>query len=190
MATLGERINSARRKRGLRGEDLGIAVGLTKSAISKIENNELKYAPDPRTLIRIADVLNAPEILLHHCEQCPIRQHIMLRHYPELNNIRKDPASIVAKMRKEMQEAIEAADALGEKYLKVDFKNDPDYQRTFTEAMEQILDVERVIETLKFELVLNQIHTQEEMQQVIDRQQQKCIEHGHHIPGSDKGCSP
>lgn len=180
--TLGKMIQQARNKARITGVELGLAVGLSGPAIGKIENDDLKRGPDPRTLIRIADALNAPEILLHHCEQCPIRQHIMLRHYPELNNIRKDPASIIAKMRKEMQEAIEAADELGEKYLKVDFKNDPDYQRTFTEAMEQILDVERVIETLKFELVLNQIHTQEELQQVIDNQQRKCVEHGHHKP--------
>jgi transcriptional regulator with XRE-family HTH domain len=179
---IGERIQRARKKTGINGAVLGKSVGLSGQAISKIEKNELKRGPDPRTLIRIADALNAPEILLHHCDQCPIRQHIMLRHYPELNNIRKDPASIVAKMRKEMQEAIEAADELGEKYLKVDFKNDPDYMDTFKHAMEQILDVERVIETLKFELVLNQIHTQDEVQQVIAQQQKKCERNGHHIP--------
>jgi len=184
--TLGKTIKAARKKMGISLDDLGFKVGLAKSSLSGIENDNFKNGPDPKTLIRIADALSAPEILLHHCENCPIRQHIMLRHYPELNNIRKDPASIIAKMRKEMQEAIEAADALGEKYLKVDFKNDPEYERTFTEAMEQILDVERVIETLKFELVLNQIHTQEEMQKVIDHQQQKCIEHGHHVPEKDK----
>lgn len=105
---LGNKIKAARHKKGMRGEDLGVAVGLTKSTISKIENNDIKSPPDSRTLIRIADALNAPEILLHHCQECPIRQHIMLRHYPELNNVRTDPASIVAKLRKEMQEALAA----------------------------------------------------------------------------------
>ena len=183
MVTLGEKVSTARKKIKMRGEDLGNIVGLTKSTISKIENNELKYPPDPKTLIRIADALNAPEILIHHCEQCPIRQHIMMRHYPDLNNVRTDPASIVAKLRKEMQEAIDATDQLGEKYLKVDFKNDPDYQHIFFQAMEQIIDVERNIEMLKFELVLNQIHTNSEIQDVIDHQQQKCIVNGHHVPG-------
>lgn len=179
--TLGETIKQARRRKKINQAQLGAEVGLVQSAVSALEKDELK-SPDPRTLIRIADALNAPEILLHHCQECPIRQHIMLRHYPELNNIRKDPASIVAKMRKEMQEAIEAADDLTEKYLKVDFKEDPDYRETFAKAMEQILDVERVIETLKFELVLNQIHTQDEIQDVIEQQQQKCIKNGHHKP--------
>jgi hypothetical protein len=85
-----------------------------------------------------------------------------------------------------MQEAIEAADTLGERYLKVDFRDDPDYQKIFTEAMEQILDVERVIETLKFELVLNQVHSQEEIQAVIANQQAKCEAHGHHKPDRER----
>ncbi len=180
--TLGQQIKAARNKAKMRGEDLGALVGLTKGTISKIENDELKNPPDARTLIRISEVLNAPEILLHHCQTCPIRQHIMLRNYPELNNIRNDPASIVSKMQKEMKEALLATDDLAEKYLKIDFKSDPEYRATFVRAMEQILDVERVIEELKFDLVLKQIHTQEELQEVIDNQQQKCIDHGHHKP--------
>ena len=180
--SLGKTIQAARKRKKITLSELGSSVGLAKSSLSLLENDNFKNSPDHKTLIRIAEALNAPEILIYHCQECPIRQHIMLRHYPELNNIRTDPASIVAKMRKEMQEAIDAADQLGEKYLKVDFKNDPDYQHVFFQAMEQILDVERVIETLKFELILHQVHTHEEIQQVVDHQQQKCIEHGHHKP--------
>lgn len=185
--SIGKKIKAARIRKRMRGEDLGDAVGLTKGTISKIENDELKSQPDPRTLIRISDALNAPEILLHHCETCQIRRHIMLRVFPELNNIRKDPLAIVNKLRKEMQEAIAAADELGDQYTRPDFKSSPEYRGVFAKAMEQIVDVERVIETLKFQLVLDNIHTQEEIQQVYEQQQRKCEDHGHHKPTGTEG---
>lgn len=181
MATLGEKITAARKRKGMTQIDLGTAVGLAQNAISNIENDGLKGTPDAATLIRISEALSAPEILIHHCESCPIRQHIMLRQYPELNNIRRDPAIITARLAKELAEAKVAADELAERLSDKNFKDRPGYQEFFDSQMEQILDAERNIEILKFELMLSGTHTKQDMERVAERQQRKCEQHGHHV---------
>lgn len=160
---------------------LGALVGLAQNAISSIESDGLKTGPDPTTLISIADALCAPEILIHHCDHCAIRRHIMLRLFPDLNNIRRDPAIIVNRLRKEMMEAADAAERLGERYSDANFRQRPDYQETFEREMEQILDVKRCIEILEFELLLSGLHTQADLDRVYERQQAKCVAHGHHM---------
>lgn len=182
MTSIGGKIREARRRIGLRGEDLGSAVGLTKSSISKIENDEGKGGIDAETLIRIADALDAPEILLHHCQSCPIRQHVFIRYFPELNNIRRDPAVIAGRLRKEMVEATEALDRLGERFSDADFKSRSDYQQVFEREMEQVIDVKRGIEILEFELLLSGLHSPQDMKSVYERQQRKCEANGHHKP--------
>lgn len=180
--TLGEKITAARKKKGMTLDDLGAVIGMSKSGISKIENNELKSPPDARTLIRIAEALDCIEILIHHCDLCPVRQHIMLKKYPDLNNIRTDPAVIAARLAKEMTEGAAAATRLMERFSDKDFKSRPDYMQAFVQEMEQVIDVERGIEILKFELIRSGLHSQEDMQLVEDAQQLKCIKHGHHLP--------
>lgn len=179
---LGQKIKIARKEKKMTGEELGLLVGMTKASLSKIELNQLKGGPSSDVLIRISEALDAPDILLYHCESCPIRQHVMLRVFPELNNVRKDPLAMISTLRREMQEAVTAADDLGVQYSRPNYKDSPEYKATFSRAMEQIIDVERLIEALKFELVLDRIHTQEEIKEVYDRQQRKCIDHGHHKP--------
>lgn len=179
--TLGEKITTARKKMKMTLEDLGGVIGMSRANLSMIENNNLKNPPDARTLIRISETLNAPEILIHHCDTCPIRQHIMLRQYPELNNIRRDPAIITARLAKELAEAKTAADDLAERMSDKDFKSRADYQEFFDSKMEQIMDAERNIEILKFELLLSGTHTKEDMERVGARQQAKCEAHGHHV---------
>lgn len=180
--TLGETIARARKKKGLSLEELGEAVGMSRNVPFLLEKNAMKRGADPLTLIRISEALDAPEILIHHCDTCPIRNHIMLKLFPDLNNIRRDPATMVSKLRKEMVEATAAAERLSERYMDVDFRSRPDYRETFEREMEQIIDVKRNIEALEFELILSGLHTREDIDRVYERQQKKCEEHGHHRP--------
>lgn len=182
MKTIGDVIVAARKKAGLTLIQLGNMIGLSKSAVAAMETNQSKGGPDAQILIRTSETLQAPEILLHYCETCPIRNHIFIKFYPDLNNIRREPAVIAARLRKEMMEAIEALDQIGERFSDKDFKSRPDYQEQFKKSMEQVLDVERGIEVLKFELLLSGIHTKADLQEVYDRQQAKCEAHGHHKP--------
>lgn len=182
MATLGQKIIEARKKKGMQQDELAAAVGMSAPALWAYENDKLKNRPDHEKLIRISEALQAPEILIHHCETCPIRQHVFLKYFPDLNNIRNDPAVIAARLRKEMVEGAEALDRLTERFSDQDFKNRPDYKEVFEREMEQVIDVKRGIEILEFQLMLSGLHSQDEIKAVYERQQQKCEEHGHHIP--------
>jgi len=179
--TIGQKIVAARKRKSMAQAELASRVGLAGASLSIYENDGLKGSPDPRTLIRISEALDAPEILIQHCEFCPVRQHIMLRLFPDLNNIRRDPAIIVTRLRKEMVEAADAAERLSERFSDANFRQRPDYLETFEREMEQIIDVKRGIEILEFELLLSGIHSSEDLDRVYARQQKKCIDNGHHI---------
>lgn len=184
--TLGEKIIAARKQRKMSQTDLAEIVGLTGASISVIENNGLKSGPDPSILIRISEALAAPEILIHHCESCPVRQHIMLKLFPDLNNIRRDPAIIINRLRKEMLEAAAAAEELGERFSDANFRNRPDFREQFESQMEQIIDVKRGIEILEFELLLSKACDRDDLDRVYERQQRKCEAHGHHVVADDE----
>ena len=155
--TLGKQIIIARKKAGMRAYELASRIDRSTAVMSDIENDKLKGSVSPDLLISIADALNAPEILLQHCRECPVRQHVLRQHCPESNHILNDPTSIISKMRKEIQAAINVVTDLSEQSLKVDFEAKPECQDSFSMMMEQVLDVERGIDALKFELVLNQL---------------------------------
>lgn len=182
---IGEKIKSARKKRGWTLDQLGSSVGLGISTLSGYENDQNKGGPDPETLCKIADSLDDLSILVHHCQSCPVRKNIFLKQFPDLNNIRHDPAIIAARLRREMTEAVDALDRLAERFSDADFKSRPDYQEVFEREMEQVVDAERAIEILKFELVLSGTHSSADLKKVYDRQQAKCVANGHHKPTED-----
>ena len=177
---IGELVKESRKKRGWTAVKLGDAVGLSKSGVSVLEQDGLKNGPDPGTLVNIADALNDLSILVHHCQSCQIRKHILLKQFPELNNIRHDPAVIATRLRKEMVEAAEALDTLAERFSDRNFKDRTDYLEVFEREMEQVIDVKRGIEILEFELILSGVHSSKDLQDIYDRQQKKCEKRGHH----------
>lgn len=179
---IGEAIKAARKKRGITATELGNLVGLSKSAMSIIEMDGLKAGPPVDTICKIADALNDLSILVGHCQSCPVRKHIFLKQFPDLNNIRHDPAIIANRLRKELLEAAERIEPLIERLGDADPKSRPDYMEIFMTSMEQVVDAERAIEILKFELVLSDAHSSADLQKVYDRQQEKCIANGHHKP--------
>jgi len=179
---IGEKIKAARKKRCWTLEQLGNATGMGISTLSGYENDNTKGGPDPDTLCKIADALNDMSVLVHHCQACPVRNHVFLKQFPDLNNIRRDPAIIAARLRKEMTEAAEALDRLSERFSDADFKSSPDYMEIFEAGMEQVIDAKRCIEVLEFELVLSGTHSSGDLKKVYDRQQAKCVANGHHKP--------
>jgi len=179
--TLGKKILAARKRKGMTLDDLSTIIGMSRTNLSVIENDGLQSGPAPATLIRIAEALDCIEILIHHCDLCPIRQHIMLKKYPDLNNIRTDPAVIAARLAKEMSEGAAALTRLMERFSDKDFNTRSDYMATFVKEFEQVVDVERGIEILKFELLRSGLHTQDDLRSVEEAQQQKCVDHGHHV---------
>lgn len=178
----GEKIKNARKKAGTTALKLAEHLGISKSAMSVIESDDLKNGVAPITLVKIAAYLNDLTILDDYCQACPVRQHLFIKQFPDLNNIRRDPAIIAGRLRKEMVEAQEAAERLAERYSDRDFRSRPGFQADFDHDMEQIVDVQRAIEILKFELVLSGSCSGSDLQRVHARQQQKCESHGHHHP--------
>ena len=182
---LGDIIKKARNKRGWSLDQLGDAVGLTKGTLSGYENGQPKTY-DPDTLCKIADSLNDLSILAHHCQSCPVRNHMFIKQFPELNNIRRhDPSIIANKLRIELEEAAASLNRLSERFIDADFKTQPDYMAVFVKEMEQVIDAKRCIEILEYELVLGGTHSSADLKKVYDRQQEKCIERGHHKPENE-----
>lgn len=179
--TLGEKITAARKAKGMTLEDLGSVLGMSRANLSVIENDGTKNGPDSRTLIRISEILDCPDILLHHCDTCPVRQHILLKKYPDLNHIRPDPVAIAARLAAEMQEGADSMHRLMARFTDLDFQKQPDYMQVFMTEMEQVIDVERGIEILKFELLRSGLHTTDDLRSVERNQQAKCVSRGHHI---------
>lgn len=181
--TLGEKIAAARKKKSMSQAQLGNLVGLAQNAISNLENDALKTPPDAATLIRISEALDCSDILLHHCDTCPVRQHILLKKYPDLNHIRPDPVAIAARLVSEMQEGAAAMSRLMTRFTDLDFQKQPDYMQAFMKEMEQVIDVERGIEILKFEMLRSGLHTAEDLRAVERKQQAKCEARGYHHNG-------
>lgn len=179
--TLGEMVSTARKRKKLTQEELGELVDLSKSAISKIENNDFEVAPNPRTIIRVADALECDQILYKYLEDNPVYNAVLPKVFPDLNNIRRDPAIIFTRLTKELEEAKSASIVLSEVFSNADPGRFPDYDEVFKSNMEQIIDAKRCIEILELRLVAVQLLTKAGLKEIYDSQQSKCEANGHHI---------
>ena len=180
--TLGQRIAEARKDRGVVQEALGDLVCLSKSAISKLENDELKDGPGRETLILISRALGAPSLLSAYCDSCSIRGEIFIKKFPSLNNIETNPMVIASKVMQELQEGIEALKPLQSRMMTKDFPSCPDYQQVLELALIQIIGTARSLEILKEQYMVQQILSPEKLREIIRRQQEICEIHGHHKP--------
>lgn len=181
---LGQKIQKARKKRGLTQVELGNAVGLVQAAISSLENDELKSGPDMDTLIKISKALEDPTILSFHCDACPVRAEIFIRKFPMLNNINPDPTVIVMKVKQELSEGVDALGPMIEKMLVKDFAASPEYQQVMEEALIQVVGSSRALEILKEQFMVQQILKPEKLRAIIQKQQELCELHGHHVPAT------
>jgi transcriptional regulator with XRE-family HTH domain len=146
--TIGEKILKARKSKGLTGEELGNRVGLSKGAVWKVENDSLKGGPQPELVVKVANALGDNTILLHYLEENPVYRAIIPRIFPDLNNIRRDPAIIFSRFADEAGEAIEAARILSQIFSNANPENTPNFEAVFKANMEQIVDVQRCAEIL------------------------------------------
>lgn len=64
MKDLGRLVRRERERRGLRGTDLGAAIGRDAAYVSRLENGVLKEIPDPTTLAALAARLGVEEVRL------------------------------------------------------------------------------------------------------------------------------
>jgi len=180
--TLGQKIEEARKRRGMKQDELGVILNLCKSSVSKIENNELKGGPDPATVVKIAEVLRDESLLFFYLEQNPVYRAVLPKVFPDLNRIRTEPAVIFTKVAHETEEAKEAAMILSEVFMRPEPRQMPGFDELFKAKMEQLLDVKRAVEILEFQLIAAGIMSKETLQEIYDSQQAKCEERGYHVP--------
>ncbi len=185
--TLGEKIKSSRKIANIRGEDLGNIVGVTKAAISQIENDYLKGGPAPSLIVKIAEALNDRTILTTYLENNPAYQAIIPKIFSDLNNIRRDPAIIFSRFATEAEEAVDAARILSDIFSNAEPSAHPMFCETLIAKLEQIVDVQRCAEVLFLQLIAGGVISDADRCEIHARQQRKCIDHGHHK--LDKGAA-
>lgn len=183
--TIGEKIQKARKARGITGAQLAAAVGLSAAAIGMVENDKLKNGPSPGIVVKIAEALDDNTILLHYLEENPVYRAIIPRIFPELNNIRRDPAIIFSRFADEAQEAVEAARILAQIFSNADPRMTSNFDTVFKAKLEQIVDVQRCAEILFTGLIAAGIMSESDQRSIHEAQQAKCELHGHHRPAHE-----
>ena len=185
--TLGEKIRDTRRSKGVRASRLGEAVSLSPASMSAIENDTLKGGPDPETVVKISSVLEDTSILLCYLEENPVYKAIIPRIFPELNNIRRDPAIIFSRFAQEASEAVEASRILSEIFSNAEPERAPNFEEVFKAKLEQIVDVQRCAEILFVGLIASGCMTEADLKAVHEAQQRKCEARGHHKLNGTEG---
>jgi transcriptional regulator with XRE-family HTH domain len=178
--TVGEKIRKSRKAAGLSSDGLASILGLSTGAVTKIERDELKFGPAPDLVIKISKALNDRSILLHALKENPVYQAVIPQIFPDLNNIRRDPAIIFSRFADEAAEAVEAARILSQVFSNASPENTPNFSEIFASKMEQIIDVQRCAEILMLQLIEAGVMSDEDRRDLHDRQQKKCEERGHH----------
>jgi transcriptional regulator with XRE-family HTH domain len=183
--TIGQKITEARKRAGMTLESLGQAIGLGKSALSSMENDQLKGGPSSEVIVKIAMALGDQSLLLFALQENPIYKAVIPQIFPDLNNIKNDPSTIFVKLEEELGEALEASKIISRLLCHADPSSNPNFRATFMANMEQILDVMRGGEVLFLKLIESGIMTHEDRLELHDRQQKKCEDHGHHRRAED-----
>lgn len=186
--SLGQKITEARKHRGMKQEELATQLGMSAPALSNIENDNLKGGPDPDTVNRIADALGDNSIRLYYLESNPVFQAVIPRIFPELNNIRTEPAIVFSRFADEAEEAMKAARNLSQVFAHANPRQVEGFADQFAANMEQIIDIQRCAEILMTALIAAGVMSEAEQRDLNDRQQAKCEAHGHHVDERRTGC--
>jgi transcriptional regulator with XRE-family HTH domain len=180
--TIGQKITESRKGKGIKAADLAAKIGRSPAVMSDIENDRLKGGVDPAIVVKIANALDDNSILLHYLEENPVYQTIIPRIFPDLNNIRRDPAIIFSRLADEAEEARDAARILAQIFSNAEPRQSPNFDEVFKAKLEQIVDIQRCAEILFLQLIAAGVMTEEDRREIHNRQQNKCIDRGHHKP--------
>jgi transcriptional regulator with XRE-family HTH domain len=154
--TLGQAIKGARKNKGWTQERLAAEAGVGQATISALENDELGARLDAysRTLIKVAEALEASPILIHHCETCPVSTYLFQTNFANLRNKRADLATIAKQLREQLGSAVSTLDELVASSADVE----PHNQREKVKLLfEQMLESEQRIRILKFQMMIEEL---------------------------------
>ncbi len=184
--SVGAVIKNRRKQLGLTREDLAKAMGVSPALVSKIENDQLKNGPSGEQVKKISAILSDINIRFEYLRNDPIYSDIIPQVFPAMNNIKTDPSTLIGKLCEELSEAYESAKILNTIFLHANPKEStPNYRETLLSNLEQIVDAMRAIEIGFTKLIESGVITEHDRKEVHVRQQQKCVEHGHHISDAE-----
>jgi len=178
--TLGQQIRSLRKGRQLTLKALGSEVGVGPVTVHEIETDVRPPAPD--LVARLAKVLDAPQLLVAHCETCPVCTELVPVKYPHLDNIPTHPAVVTHRAAQEAREAAAALEELFEVFDRNDWPQDPERVERVIELLIQVRDVEVGIRILYEALFLKGLLPLELHTEVNRRQFEKCVARGYCRP--------
>ena len=180
--SLGRRISASRRNKNMNLDDLGALIGLSRSQLSIVERDLIKGGPDPELMVKISEALGDRSLLIAYLQNNPVYKSVIPQIFPDLNNIRRDPAIIFSRLRKEMREGCDACEVLEQIFENADPRKSVGFDAVFAAQMEQIIDVKRGIEILEVQLLESAIMTEEDHRSIYLAQDEKCVRKGHHKP--------
>lgn len=162
----------ARKKAGLSIEEAAFQIHIAPRTLIKYERGE--STPGPEVVLAMSKIYKRPWMTQFYCkEHCAIGQAYS---YEVLNNVNLDPPSIMLKLIGEMSEAQAVLNKMlslaVNKNSRSDFKEQE--WNEFIMCLQEFLDVEHNIETLK--IALNQWT---DMSEQIQKHNKKCIERGY-----------
>jgi len=156
--TLGQTVRNARKRKGWTQERLGTEAGLGQATISALENDELGARADfySRTLIKVSEALDASKILVHHCETCPVRNHIFQTRFGLSRDRRQDLATIARQLREQWEGSFSVLEELTGVLADADLENQDDREKV-RKLFGKMLEFEEGIRILKFQMMLNKL---------------------------------
>lgn len=179
MATFGEALSQARKKKSMKSATLAQLIGKSEPALSGYENDA--RIPDPDTVNLIAEALQDNSIRLAYLETNPVFQAVIPRIFPELNNIRREPAIVFSRFADEAEESARSARLLSQLFAHAEPRTVAGFAEMFATHMEQIVDIQRCAEILMTALIAAQVMSESERVDLYSRQQHKCEQKGHHV---------
>lgn len=179
---IGLMVRDARKRATMTQGELGSVIGVSAPALCELEGGSRKSVPAPDEMVRIHDALHDVKLLQEYCDCCPVRKRIIIRKFKPLNNILAGSHASVMKVICKQAEASEALSIMVPKMLRKGFADDPDFREYRNEAIIKIIDMKRGMEILLDQMLEDRVLSPDELRWLMEMQQQRCVENGHHVP--------
>lgn len=180
-----DQLRLTRKSRGMSQTELAEHVGGAKDVIYRIETGAVHASPEQVAIA--ARVLHAPELLVQHCEECPVASALLPVRYPVLDQVATHPAVVAHKISEECTEAAAAGEELFAIFNRVGWQEGGAACERVAELLVQVRDVEVAIQILYRALFLGQLLPLSVLKDVQRRHLEKCIERGYCTPTGTEG---
>lgn len=182
-----ELLKTVRTARGMSQGDLAERMGGTKDTVYRIETGASEATQ--AQVAAAAKALDAPELLVEHCDACPVATALLPVRYPTLDQVATHPAVVAHKLGEECGEAVAAAEALFGIFNRLGWQDEPEARERVAELLVEVRDVEVAIQILYRALFLGRMLPLEVLQSVQERHRRKCEERGYCKTSTGEGAA-